>query len=91
MVQALDVAILVNNVGASHDMPVSFAETEAEEIENIVQTVSVYPLNQPIFDSKSLLFSLTCSSQRYELILLEHPRHTPPHPPYPPQTHRSIE
>lgn len=47
MIEKLDVAILVNNVGASHDMPVSFAETESEEIENIVQTVSISHL--PLF------------------------------------------
>ncbi|KAI9639145.1 putative 3-ketoacyl-CoA reductase [Dioszegia hungarica] len=38
MVQSLDLGVLVNNVGASHEMPVAFAETEAEEIDNIVQT-----------------------------------------------------
>lgn len=44
MTRKLDLAILVNNVGASHDMPVSFAETDAAEIENIVQTVSASSL-----------------------------------------------
>jgi short-subunit dehydrogenase len=42
MVQSLDLGVLVNNVGASHEMPVAFAETEAEEIDNIVQTVSCF-------------------------------------------------
>lgn len=42
MIKPLDVAILVNNVGASHEMPVAFAETEEAEIENIVQTVSSF-------------------------------------------------
>ncbi len=29
----------VNNVGASHEMPVSFAETDPEEMDTIIQTV----------------------------------------------------
>lgn len=35
-VQNRDIAILINNVGRSHDIPVSFLETSAEEIQNIV-------------------------------------------------------
>lgn len=38
----MDVGVLVNNVGASHEMPVAFEETSAEEMENIIQTV-IYP------------------------------------------------
>ncbi|WFD33960.1 hypothetical protein MCUN1_000788 [Malassezia cuniculi] len=32
----LDVAVLVNNVGRSHDMPVAFAESDVDEMEGIV-------------------------------------------------------
>ncbi|WVN87724.1 long-chain 3-oxoacyl-CoA reductase [Cryptococcus depauperatus CBS 7841] len=34
----LDVGILINNVGASHNMPVSFAETDRAEMIRIVET-----------------------------------------------------
>lgn len=34
----VDLGVLVNNVGASHEMPVSFAETDPREIDQIVQT-----------------------------------------------------
>lgn len=34
------VGILVNNAGVSHNMPVPFAETDIEEMENILQVVS---------------------------------------------------
>lgn len=36
LVSDLDVAILLNNVGQSHDMPVSFLETSRDELQNIV-------------------------------------------------------
>lgn len=36
----LDVGVLINNVGASHEMPVAFAETDPAEIDQIIQTVS---------------------------------------------------
>ncbi|KAK7421738.1 hypothetical protein QQZ08_009826 [Neonectria magnoliae] len=36
LVQDLDVGILINNVGQSHSMPVSFLETPAEELQSIV-------------------------------------------------------
>jgi 17beta-estradiol 17-dehydrogenase / very-long-chain 3-oxoacyl-CoA reductase len=36
----VQVGILVNNAGVSHSMPVSFAETSLEEMENILQVVS---------------------------------------------------
>lgn len=36
LVQDLDVGILINNVGQSHSMPVSFLETPKEELQNIV-------------------------------------------------------
>jgi 17beta-estradiol 17-dehydrogenase / very-long-chain 3-oxoacyl-CoA reductase len=41
MVQGLDLGVLVNNVGASHEMPVDFAETDPEEMDTIIQTVSL--------------------------------------------------
>jgi len=40
LVEGLDVAVLVNNVGKSHDMPVSFLETEDVEMEDII-TINV--------------------------------------------------
>ncbi|EPQ26779.1 uncharacterized protein PFL1_05757 [Pseudozyma flocculosa PF-1] len=36
-VRTLDVGVLVNNVGKSHDMPVPFAETPHDEMEDIVE------------------------------------------------------
>lgn len=36
LVSGLDVGILLNNVGQSHSMPVSFLETPREELQNIV-------------------------------------------------------
>jgi 17beta-estradiol 17-dehydrogenase / very-long-chain 3-oxoacyl-CoA reductase len=38
-IAALDIGVLINNVGASHEMPVSFEDTSVEEMENIIQTV----------------------------------------------------
>ncbi|TXT13106.1 hypothetical protein VHUM_01507 [Vanrija humicola] len=35
---SVDLGVLINNVGASHEMPVAFAETDAAEIDAIVQT-----------------------------------------------------
>jgi len=40
LVDGLDVAVLVNNVGKSHDMPVPFLETEDVEMEDII-TINV--------------------------------------------------
>jgi 17beta-estradiol 17-dehydrogenase / very-long-chain 3-oxoacyl-CoA reductase len=40
LVDGLDVAILVNNVGKSHDIPVSFLETDDAEMEDII-TINV--------------------------------------------------
>ncbi|KAL1407346.1 hypothetical protein Q8F55_006768 [Vanrija albida] len=34
----VDLGVLINNVGASHEMPVAFAETDAAEIDAIIQT-----------------------------------------------------
>ncbi|GMK58435.1 hypothetical protein CspeluHIS016_0504670 [Cutaneotrichosporon spelunceum] len=36
--RTVDTGVLINNVGASHDMPVDFHETDPAEIDNIVQT-----------------------------------------------------
>ena len=36
----VQIGVLVNNAGVSHSMPVSFAETSLEEMENILQVVS---------------------------------------------------
>ncbi|KAK0643818.1 hypothetical protein B0T16DRAFT_355511 [Cercophora newfieldiana] len=36
LVKGLDVGILINNVGQSHSIPVSFLETTADEMQNIV-------------------------------------------------------
>ncbi|PWN48041.1 NAD(P)-binding protein, partial [Violaceomyces palustris] len=35
--KGLDVGVLVNNVGKSHDIPVTFAEVSAQEMEDIVE------------------------------------------------------
>lgn len=35
-VEGLDIAILINNVGLSHDIPVPFAQTPPDEISNII-------------------------------------------------------
>jgi 17beta-estradiol 17-dehydrogenase / very-long-chain 3-oxoacyl-CoA reductase len=40
LINGLDIAILVNNVGKSHDIPVSFLETEDAEMEDII-TINV--------------------------------------------------
>lgn len=36
VVDGLDIAVLVNNVGKSHDMPVPFAETTEDEMKDII-------------------------------------------------------
>jgi 17beta-estradiol 17-dehydrogenase / very-long-chain 3-oxoacyl-CoA reductase len=36
VVAGLDISVLINNVGKSHDMPVSFLETENAEMEDII-------------------------------------------------------
>lgn len=36
LIKDLDISILVNNVGTSHDIPVPFAQTPPQEIENII-------------------------------------------------------
>lgn len=36
LVNELDIAVLINNVGKSHDIPVSFAQTSPEEMKDII-------------------------------------------------------
>ncbi|RSM19706.1 Very-long-chain 3-oxoacyl-CoA reductase [Fusarium ambrosium] len=36
LIQGLDIGILINNVGQSHSIPVSFPETAKEELQNII-------------------------------------------------------
>lgn len=36
----VQVGVLVNNAGVSHSMPVSFAETSLEQMDNVLQVVS---------------------------------------------------
>ena len=36
LIQGLDIAVLINNVGRSHDVPVPFSQTPADEIDAIV-------------------------------------------------------
>ncbi|RSL71482.1 Very-long-chain 3-oxoacyl-CoA reductase [Fusarium duplospermum] len=36
LIQGLDIGILINNVGQSHSIPVSFLETAKEELQNII-------------------------------------------------------
>jgi 17beta-estradiol 17-dehydrogenase / very-long-chain 3-oxoacyl-CoA reductase len=44
----VQVGVLVNNAGVSHSMPVSFAETTLEEMDNILQVVSCRELTMPL-------------------------------------------
>lgn len=44
-VDGLNIGVLVNNAGVSHDIPVPFAEGSEEEIERILQVVSRITLN----------------------------------------------
>jgi short-subunit dehydrogenase len=37
----VEVGVLINNAGVSHSMPVSFAETSQEEMDTILQVVSL--------------------------------------------------
>ena len=36
LVEELDIAVLINNVGKSHDIPVSFVQTRSEEMQDII-------------------------------------------------------
>jgi 17beta-estradiol 17-dehydrogenase / very-long-chain 3-oxoacyl-CoA reductase len=44
----VQVGVLVNNAGVSHSMPVSFAETTLEEMDNILQVVSCRELDDAV-------------------------------------------
>ncbi|KAF7555794.1 hypothetical protein G7Z17_g1905 [Cylindrodendrum hubeiense] len=67
LVQGLDVGILINNVGQSHSMPVSFLETPREELQNIVTinclgTLKVTQVIAPILKERKRGLILTMGS-----------------------------
>lgn len=67
LIRALDVAILINNVGQSHSMPVSFLETPKEELQNIVTvnclgTLKVTRVVAPILKERKHGLILTMGS-----------------------------
>lgn len=67
LVQGLDVGILINNVGQSHSIPVSFLETPKEELQNIVTinclgTLKITQVIAPIFKQRKRGLILTMGS-----------------------------
>jgi 17beta-estradiol 17-dehydrogenase / very-long-chain 3-oxoacyl-CoA reductase len=67
LVSGLDVGILLNNVGQSHDMPVSFIETPRQELQNIVTinclgTLKVTQVVAPILKQRQKGLILTMGS-----------------------------
>jgi 17beta-estradiol 17-dehydrogenase / very-long-chain 3-oxoacyl-CoA reductase len=63
----LDVAVLINNVGQSHTMPVSFLETSNEELQNIITinclgTLKVTKVVAPIMKERKKGLILTMGS-----------------------------
>ena len=67
LVQGLDVGILINNVGQSHSMPVSFLETPSDELQNIVTinclgTLKVTQVVAPILKARKNGLILTMGS-----------------------------
>ncbi|KAH0598930.1 hypothetical protein MHUMG1_03043 [Metarhizium humberi] len=67
VVRGLDVAILINNVGQSHSMPVSFLETPKDELQNIVTinclgTLKVTQIVAPILKQRKHGLILTMGS-----------------------------
>lgn len=67
VVRGLDVAILINNVGQSHSMPVSFLETPRDELQNIVTinclgTLKVTQIVAPILKQRKHGLILTMGS-----------------------------
>ncbi|ODO08349.1 long-chain 3-oxoacyl-CoA reductase [Cryptococcus wingfieldii CBS 7118] len=79
----LDIGVLINNVGASHTMPVSFAETERAEIDRIIETnvtwtylitrtllPSMITRSSPTAASKSLILTIGSLSGRIPSPLL---------------------
>ncbi|ODA81131.1 hypothetical protein RJ55_04094 [Drechmeria coniospora] len=67
MLGGLEVAILINNVGQSHNMPVPFIQTPREELENIITvncigTLKVTQLVAPILKARKHGLILTMGS-----------------------------
>ena len=67
LVQGLDVGILINNVGQSHSIPVSFLETPKEELKNIITincvgTLKVTQVVAPILKQRKRGLILTMGS-----------------------------
>ncbi|KAL7961295.1 hypothetical protein V8C34DRAFT_274334 [Trichoderma compactum] len=67
LVQDLDVGILINNVGQSHSIPVSFLETPKEELQNIVTinclgTLKTTQIVAPILQKRKRGLILTMGS-----------------------------
>lgn len=67
LIQGLDVGILINNVGQSHSMPVSFLETSREELQSIVTincmgTLKVTQVVAPILKQRKSGLILTMGS-----------------------------
>ncbi|KAM4058952.1 short chain dehydrogenase [Hirsutella rhossiliensis] len=67
LVRGLDVAILINNVGQSHSIPVSFLETPTEELQNIITincigTLKVTQVVGPILKARKRGLILTMGS-----------------------------
>ncbi|KAJ4326293.1 hypothetical protein N0V84_003159 [Fusarium piperis] len=67
LIQGLDVGILINNVGQSHSIPVSFLETAKEELHNIITincigTLRVTQVVAPILKQRKRGLILTMGS-----------------------------
>lgn len=67
LIKALEVSILVNNVGLSHDIPVPFLETEAQEMRDIITinctaTLRVTSIIAPLMASKRRGLIITMAS-----------------------------
>ncbi|KAJ4153525.1 hypothetical protein LMH87_010009 [Akanthomyces muscarius] len=67
LVKGLDVGILINNVGQSHSIPVSFLETPREELQNIITinclgTLKVTQVIAPILKQRKRGLILTMGS-----------------------------
>ncbi|KJZ77836.1 3-ketoacyl-CoA reductase [Hirsutella minnesotensis 3608] len=67
LIRGLDIAILVNNVGQSHSIPVPFLETDKEELENIINinciaTLRVTQVVAPLLKARKHGLILTMGS-----------------------------
>lgn len=67
LIQGLDVAILINNVGLSHSIPVPFLQTPKEEMENIISvncigTLKVTQIVAPLLVERKRGLILTMGS-----------------------------